>query len=225
NSFPDGRRSGTPGSVGALESSLDAAEPDTVAATSAGSATFGQAGPLTVHPTNRRSFTDASGKAIYLTGSHTWMNFQDWGRSDPPPPFDYGAYLDFLQHYNHNFIRLWVWENAKWTPSFPGDFYFAPLPYERTGPGQALDGKPKFDLTKFNQTYFDRLRSRVVEAGERGIYVAVMLFEGFSVEKKRRTVNPWPGHPFHRENNINGIDGDGDGDGEGKEIHTLQNPE
>src|SRR5678815_18433 len=36
-------------------------------------------GPLRVHPTNPRYFTDGSGKAIYLTGSHTWNNFQDGG--------------------------------------------------------------------------------------------------------------------------------------------------
>ena len=29
-------------------------------------------GPLRVHPANGRYFTDASGRAIYLTGSHTW---------------------------------------------------------------------------------------------------------------------------------------------------------
>lgn len=31
----------------------------------------GTMGPLTVHPTNPRYFTDGTGKAIYLTGSHT----------------------------------------------------------------------------------------------------------------------------------------------------------
>jgi hypothetical protein len=29
-------------------------------------------GPLKIHPDNPRYFTDGSGKAIYLTGSHTW---------------------------------------------------------------------------------------------------------------------------------------------------------
>jgi len=28
------------------------------------------------------------------------------GRSDPPEPFDFDAYLDFLEKYHHNFIRL-----------------------------------------------------------------------------------------------------------------------
>jgi hypothetical protein len=32
-------------------------------------------------------------------------------------------------------------------------------------------------------------------------------------------------HPFHPDNNINGINGDVDGDGSGVEIHTLENPE
>jgi hypothetical protein len=44
-----------------------------------------------------------------------------------------------------------------------------------SGPGKALDGKPKFDLTKLDAAYFERLRSRVQAAGERGIYVSIML--------------------------------------------------
>ncbi len=31
-------------------------------------------------------------------------------------------------------------------------------------------------------------------------------------------------HPFHRANNVNGIDGDPNGDGEGTEVHTLNIP-
>ena len=41
------------------------------------------AGPLRVHPENPRYFTDGSGKAIYLTGSHTWSNLQDQGMTGP----------------------------------------------------------------------------------------------------------------------------------------------
>jgi hypothetical protein len=56
-----------------------------------------------------------------------------------------------------------------------------PQPWPRTGPGQAKDAKPKFDLSTFDQTYFDRLRQRVAAAGRAGIYASVMLFEGFSL--------------------------------------------
>ena len=74
------------------------------------------AGPLRVHPRNPRYFTDGSGKAIYLTGSHVWNNLQDWGTTDPPSPLDYNAYLDFLKKHNHDFTRGWVWEQAKSNP-------------------------------------------------------------------------------------------------------------
>jgi hypothetical protein len=181
-------------------------------------------GPLRRHPSNSRYFTDGSGKAVYLTGSHTWNNFQE--KSDAPSPnLDYAGYLRLLQEKNHNFMRLWVWEQAAWAPWTKEKVEFDPLPYVRTRPGMALDGSPRFDLTQFNQEYFDRLRSRVQAAGDHGIYVSVMLFQGWSIGKKPDVPgNPWPGHPFNRENNINGLDGDLDGNGEGKEIHTLGSP-
>jgi hypothetical protein len=105
-------------------------------------------GPLRVHPTNPRYFTDGSGKAIYLTGSHTWANFMDRGPSNPPAAFDYSAYLEFLRKHHHNFIRLWTHELFN-EEDAGGDAdpvgYAAPLPWQRTGPGNAWDGKPKFD--------------------------------------------------------------------------------
>lgn len=180
-------------------------------------------GVLRVNPTNRRYFTDNSSRAILLTGSHTWFNLQDYGTTDPPTAFDYTAYLNFLQTNNHNFFRLWAWEQAKWATWTSSGVMFNPLPYQRTGPGTALDGKPKFDVTKFNQAYFDRMRSRIIEAGNRGIYVSIMLFDGFSVGKKSSSDpgNPWPGHPYNASNNINGINGDPNQDGNGYEVQTL----
>ncbi len=177
-------------------------------------------GPLKVLHFNPRYFTDGSGRAIYLTGSHTWNNLQD--HSDQPS-LDYGGFLDVLQSHNHNFIRLWTSEHAS-VPQQQNLFPDHPLPYQRTGPGNSLSGLPKFDLTKVNQAYFDRLRFRVKAAQDRNIYVSVMLFQGFSVERKGRPMNPWLGHPFNINNNVNGINGDLDGDGEGTEVHTLQVP-
>src|SRR6516164_6029801 len=71
-------------------------------------------GPLRRLDSNPRYFTDGSGKAILLAGSHNWHNFQDNGHrlptsDDPPPAFDYNGYLDFLERHNHNFFRLWRW--------------------------------------------------------------------------------------------------------------------
>src|SRR5262245_55206800 len=51
--------------------------------------------PLRVHPTNPRYFADRSGKAVFLTGSHTWANLQDitYDGATSPPTFDFPAYL------------------------------------------------------------------------------------------------------------------------------------
>ena len=178
-------------------------------------------GPLKVHPNNPRYFTNGSGKAIYLTGSHLGWELQDdaWGREHI---LDYLGFLDFLLQHNHNLIRMWVVEHTRWDTSNPKAVAI-PMPYHRTGRGKALDGGLKFDLNKFDPAYFEHLRSRVIAASKRGIYVIIMLFQGFSVHK-RRGRNPWFGHPFNKHNNINSIKADVNGDGDGREIHTLSNP-
>jgi hypothetical protein len=173
------------------------------------------AGPLVVSSANPRYFTVASGsaadgKAIYLTGSHIWNNFHDGmgpGADCGPAPerLDYEAYLEFLKAHGHNFIRLWRWEQFK-SQAAGGSFHLCmtPQPWPRTGPGSAKDGQPKFDLSQLDPAFFDRLRERIVAAGSWGIYVAVMLFDGWALH-----LSPTPdnveGHPFHAANNINGI--------------------
>src|SRR5262245_32160320 len=164
-------------------------------------------GPLRAHPDNPRYFADRTGKPVYLTGAHTWNNLIDMGPSDPPERFDYDAYLDFLQQHGHNFIRLWAWDSVTWDTRANRESTknvvnnVAPQPWARTGPGMALDGKPKFDLNRFNEAYFQRLRDRVGAAGRRGIYVSVMLFEGWGMmHANRGRPAPagwaWRGHPF-----------------------------
>jgi hypothetical protein len=173
-----------------------------------------------VHPHNPRYFDDGSGKAVYLTGSHLGWELQDdsWGRKHT---FDYPRFLDFLVRHNHNLIRMWVVEHTR-CEAGNERAVAAPMPYLRTGPGTALDGQPKFDLTRFNPQYFRRLRERVAAAGRRSIYVIVMLFQGFSVHTNQGR-NPWFGHPMNRRNNVNDVDGDANADGDGREVHTLAN--
>lgn len=185
-------------------------------------------GPLRVSAANPRYFVDGTGREVLLVGSHTWGTLNDLGFSSPPPAFDFEAYLDFLERNGHNFARLWAAEQARWALAHDNDdFRVRPLPYLRSGPGNALDGLPRFDLTRFDPEYFERLRARVQAAARRGIYVSVMLFEGFSVVKAKgdsNRRNPWLGHPFHRANNVNGIDGDPNADDSGEETHTLALP-
>ena len=57
----------------------------------------GLTGPLTVHPGNPRYFADASGRPVYLTGSHTWAVVQDAGPQLPPEPLDWDSFLTRLR--------------------------------------------------------------------------------------------------------------------------------
>jgi hypothetical protein len=176
------------------------------------------AGPLSRLPANPRYFTDGSGKAIYLTGSHTWANFAtDQGSTYPPAAFDYEGYLGFLLAHHHNFFRGWVWDLAYSVQgSNGGPFYWNPFPWLRTGPGQATDGRLKFDLNKFDPAYFDRLRARVIAARDRGIYVSVMLFQAYALQFNR---NEKDGYPLDGRNNINRVDA-----GTGYAANTLEIP-
>jgi hypothetical protein len=169
-------------------------------------------GPLVVSATNPRYFTVESGerKAIYLAGSHIWHNFHDGlgpgsECADTPERLDFAEYLDFLEQRRHNFIRLWRWEHFK-SLAAGGEFHLCmtPQPWARTGPGTATDGMPKFDLARLDGGFFERLRDRVIAAAERGVYVAVMLFEGWGLHLSPAPANI-EGHPFHAANNVNGI--------------------
>ncbi|MBV8809385.1 MAG: hypothetical protein JO033_11990 [Acidobacteriaceae bacterium] len=89
------------------------------------------------------------------------------------------------------------------TASAPPDFVVSPLPWARTGPGNASDGRLKFNLTKFDPRFFDRLRTRVERLREAGIYAGVHLFTGEWLNIFRCSGD---GYPLTAANNINGVD-------------------
>lgn len=166
---------------------------------------FQLSGPLQHNPANPRYFTDGSGKAIYLTGSHTWAVMQDiWLEGDEPIITDYNAFITMLADYGHNFMRFWQWQPVKNAPWNEVPTLFAPLPYRRTGPGLANDGQPKFDLTAWNEDYFTRLHERIAAAGAKGIYAAIMLYEAWGIRWATPTTDPWIHHPLNPANNVNG---------------------
>jgi hypothetical protein len=176
--------------------------------------------PLKAFSTNPNYFTNGTGKAVYLTGSHTWNTIQDWGINDSIQPLDFDAFVEFLLTHHHNFTLLWTTELPTFrglptTKDFPPDFSVAPFPWQRTGPGNGTDGKPKFDLKKFNQAYFDRLRDRVRKLNDAGIYAGVYLFSGEWILRFRFSGD---GYPFTGSNDVNGID---DGGGKGSVTMTA----
>ena len=139
-------------------------------------------GPLVVSA-NPHYFQDAEGKLLILNGSQTWNTLQDWGSDGSLRAIDFDAFVRFLTAHGHNFTLLWYAELPKFsafpsTVNSPPDLTVGPHPWLRTGPGIATDGGLKFDLTKLDPSYFDRLRERVTALQNAGIYVGVYPFSG-----------------------------------------------
>ncbi len=73
-------------------------------------------------------------------------------------------------------------------------------PYERSGPGLALDGEPKFNLDRPNPEFFERLHRFISLAGSYGIVVEVVLLSN--------TYSPevWALNPLNASNNVNQVE-------------------
>jgi len=161
-------------------------------------------GPLKQSTINSRYLVSPAGNAVFLSGSHTWNDFQDTNTNSSPAAQDFNSYVDFLKSNGQNVTILWhkdLPEYCGWNVS-GSTWTMTPWPWLRPGPGVATDSKPKFDLTQFNQAYFDRLRARVQQLQQNGIYTIVQLFDGNQLTSARCSTD---GYPFSGPNNINGV--------------------
>lgn len=101
--------------------------------------------------------------------------------------FSWRKCLDDLAAHHLNYVRQDVcsWGQLRAGVDYPAQFSAPAWPFARTGPGKAVDGRPKFDLTRFDPSYFEtRLKPFLREAARRGIYVELTLFEGFSTQRR-----------------------------------------
>lgn len=162
-------------------------------------------GPLVVCSVNPRYFCDPTGNVVYLAGDHTWADVQDLGARQAPHTgaFDFAGYLKFLGLHGYTWLRLWSWMYSQEPPCCNNSWntFVGPLwPWVRTGPGLGNDGQSKTDLATLDSNYFKRLRARVVQAGQNGLYVSVMLFS--DVGGPDSAID---GDPFVSGNNVNGV--------------------
>jgi hypothetical protein len=73
--------------------------------------------------------------------------------------------------------------------------------YKRTGPSNANDGALRYDLTQWNQAWFDRLRARVIACRDAGVYCQILLFNTYPVANSPNTTDG--AFPMQSGNNIN----------------------
>jgi hypothetical protein len=159
-------------------------------------------GALSILGSNPHYFADPSGKPIFVTGCYTWGTFSS-------TDFDYTALLESLKEDGLNYSRVWLWWGCD--EFRKGEFEGLPEegkmhvePYLRTGSSLAHDGRPKYDLSKFNPEFFSRLRDMCSAAKKRGIYLQLCLTDAWALKSDKI----WQVQAYNRDNNINGIDGD-----------------
>lgn len=144
---------------------------------------------LSVSRDNPRYLADDHQNAIYLTGSHTWelIQFDDYKTADAQKRFD--NFLAYLKSFQHNFTRLWT--NMSY-------LQYDPKPWQQSEKDTFGTGTARYDLTQFNQQYFNTLKDRIQRVKNAGMFCAVMLFGSFNGIRKQWSQTVW-----HPHNNIN----------------------
>lgn len=153
--------------------------------------------PLTLHPDNPHYFLFRGKPAVLITsGEHYGAVLNR--------DFDYRPYLDELQRCTFNLTRTFSGTYRE----IPGSFgivnnTLAPTanrflsPWVRTSTPGAGDGGNKFDLSKYDPAYFERLKDFITQAGKRGIVVELVLFCTIYDDPL------WRVNPMNPANNVN----------------------
>ncbi|MCB1034564.1 MAG: hypothetical protein KDD47_12100, partial [Acidobacteria bacterium] len=137
----------------------------------------------------------------------------------------YRAYHSWLADRGLNYYRA-VFSFGQ---AFEGRKNEETMPYLRLGPGRAIDGKPRFDLDRFDPEHFAHWRRVISDAGAKGIVVQLAIFDSWHLNQADRS-SGWGRllDPYHGENNVNGVTFDLGGEGSwhradgGSEVYWRQ---
>src|SRR6185295_18160980 len=157
------------------------------------------AAPLSLHPDNPHYFLFRGKPTVLITSGEHYgavLNLD----------FDYAKYLDTLAKEGLNLSRTFsgayvephgAFNIARNTLAPDAGRFICPWARSET-PGYPNGGN-KFDLNKWDESYFKRLKDFVAQAGKRGVVIEVNLFCPFYGEEQ------WKLSPQNAANNVNGI--------------------
>jgi hypothetical protein len=154
--------------------------------------------PIRIHPSNPKLFEFRGKPLVLLTATEHYGGVIN-------REFDFEPYLHNSAENGITLTRLFMLfrelqssQNPYSTCKPESTDYITP--FERAGPGHALDGLPKYDLDRPNAEFYDRLHQFVTIASECGIIVEVTLFSN--------TYSPdvWSLNPLNASNNINDLE-------------------
>ncbi len=155
--------------------------------------------PFALHPENPHYFLFRAEPTVLITSAEHYgavINLD----------FDYVKYLDTLAADSLNHTRLFVGPYREVAGSFGiRSNVLAPkaqsyiCAYTRSDTPGARDNLNKFDLSKWNRKFFDRLKNFCTHASKRGIVVEITLFCPYYGDRM------WLLSPLNIQNNINGV--------------------
>jgi hypothetical protein len=166
--------------------------------------------PLRLHPKNPHYFLFRGRPVVLVTSGEHYGAVVN-------VDFRYERYLDTLAAAGLNLTRVFVGSYLE----KPGDFgirlnTLAPrpnrvvTPWARSATDGYTGGGAKFDLDRWDDAYFVRLRDFVAKADARGVVIEVVLFSNWY---GKGTMSP-----LHHANNVNGLPAL-----DPERVHTLDN--
>jgi len=160
----------------------------------------GQSTPISVHPDNPHYLLWRGKPTVLVTSGEHYGAVMN-------SPFDYVAYLDELQSAGLNLTRTFSGVYCEAVGDFDiKDNTLAPgpgnllCPFARSNTPGYANGGNKFDLSKWDEAYFKRLKDFVAQAGKRGIAVEFCFFCPYYMGSQ------WNLSPLNPSNNINNMD-------------------
>jgi hypothetical protein len=168
------------------------------------------AAPIALHPDNAHYFVWRGRPTILITSTEHYGAVIN-------PDFDYRKYLDTLAADGMNYTRVFSGAYVEPQGAFkierntlaPGPGRFL-APWARSSQPGYPNGGNKFDLSRWDDAYFARLKDFVATAASRNIVVELSLFCPMYEEVQ------WTLSPMNRANNVNGVGGVGR-----NEVYTL----
>ena len=166
--------------------------------------------PIALHPDNPHYFLwQAQPRVLITSGEHygAVLNLD----------FDYRKYIDTLAKDGLLLTRTFSGAYVEPEGAFnitkntlaplPGRFI---CPWARSNQDGYANGGKKFDLTKWDESYFERLKDFVSDANQQGVVVEFTLFCPMYEDKQ------WNLSPMNIVNNVNGV-----GNVFRDDVHTL----
>jgi hypothetical protein len=155
--------------------------------------------PIRLHPENPHYFLFRGKPTVLVTSGEHYgavLNLD----------FDYVKYLDTLAADGLNNTRTFVGAYMEQAGAFRiAHNTLAPAagrlicPWARSGTPGYANGGNRFDLSRWDDAYFERLQDFVAQASRRGIVVEVNLFCPFYGDSQ------WDLSPMNARNNVNGL--------------------